>query len=214
MKKVIAAILSIAAIALPQAAIAQTAPFNSPHKWTNSATGKNYVFIPSQTPLVPIPGLVSLDESGEESVIMNDCGWGGISVGSNIISLVAYTGAAINWSGRSRGATPTCIQDSSGNWITNNNAPIGTVILATGRAWIRGSTGWGSFVVTKGFGKSVTSKSNACGFLRVAITPTRSMNSFNVGGTSYTLATIPAVVAPMICRKTGASSAIYTPLNP
>lgn len=212
MKKVIAAILSIAAIALPQEAIAQTAPFNAPHKWTDTATSKTYVFIPNQTPLAPIPGLTSLDESGQVSVMMNDCGWGSTGIDSSIVN-IARVGGSIDWAGRTRGATPSCTQNSSGAWVTNNNAAVGTVITTTGAAWIRGGTGWGSFSVIKDFGKKVASKSNACGFLRVAITATRSMKNFNVGGMNYTLATIPAVTAPMICRTQGNSKIRYVPLN-
>ena len=55
MKKVIAALIGFAAIVFPQSAIAQPDLFNAPHKWTNTATNKTYVFIPNQTPLAAIP---------------------------------------------------------------------------------------------------------------------------------------------------------------
>jgi hypothetical protein len=39
------------------------------------------------------------------------------------------------------------------------------------------------------------------------------MTEFSVGATNYTLAALPSVSAPMICRKVGTSSATYVPAN-
>jgi len=59
--------------------------------------------------------------------------------------------------------------------------------------------------------KAITSKANACGFLRIAVKINRPMTSFSIGATNYTLATLPAVFSPMICRKVGTTSQTYIP---
>jgi hypothetical protein len=213
MKKAIAALIAFAAIAVsPLNAIAQTAPFNAPHRWTDTVTGKSYVFIPNQTPFSAITNFMSLNESGQESVRLDNCGWGKTGVDLSIVNLSRVGGGALDWINRTKGAVPSCTQNSSGAWVSSNpNAPVGAVVLNSGNAWIKGGNGWGSFSVIKDFGVKVTIKANACGFLKIALTATRTMKSFKVGGTSYAIATIPTVTKPMICRKIGANSIIYLP---
>lgn len=214
MKKFAAIILTlIAAIVFPQSAIAQTALFTSPHKWTDTVTNKTYVFIPNQTPLTAVPNLISLDESGQVSVQTDNCGWGKTGVDLSIVKMSRLGGAPLNWAGRTKGAAPTCTQNSSSVWISSNPAPIGTVILNGGNAWIKASNSWSSFSVIKDFGAKVTLKANACGFLRVLVSTSRSMKSFSFGAAlmNYTLANIPSVNSPMICRKVAGSSFTYIP---
>jgi hypothetical protein len=61
--------IGASAIALaPLSAIGQTANFSAPHKWTDTATSKTYVYIPGQTPDNPVNGLsCSQSRSSEES---------------------------------------------------------------------------------------------------------------------------------------------------
>jgi hypothetical protein len=214
MKKVIAALITFAAIALPQSAIAQTTNFTSPHKWTDAATNKSYVFIPNQTPLVAIPNLISRNESGDESVRLNNCGWGSIDYFVTLVHVVRYNQPGfINWGGRTTGATPSCTQNASGVWVSNNNSPVGTVVKAGSKYWIKGGNSWGSISVTLSYGKVIKNKVNACGFLRVLLNDSQTMTNFTVGMTDYTLAGIPMVTKPMICRKVGSSNSTYLPLN-
>ena len=210
MKKAIAAILSIAAIALPQVAIAQTAIFNSPHKWTDPATLKVYVFIPGQTPGLAIEGLTSIETSigaGDEAIQANDCGWSQTDNFSDLIDVKYYNNNVLNWAGRTKGATPTCIL-SAGTYVSSNNAPINTVIIAGKIVWIKGQG-----IIRKTYGKKVTTKTNACGFLKVVTSELRTMRRFSVAGADYTFATLPTVSMPVICRKVGASSITYIPIN-
>lgn len=214
MKKVIAALIAFAAIALPKGAIAQTATFNSPHKWTDTVTSKSYLFIPGQTPLVAIPDLVSKDESGDQSMQLNDCGWGNIGYFVTLINVVRYNQPGfINWGARTTGATPSCTQNASGAWVSSNNSPVGTVVKAGSKYWIKGGNSWGSIILTLSYGKVIKNKANACGFLRLLISDSRPMTNFSIGATNYTLTTLPAVTKPMICRKVGTSSSTYLPLN-
>jgi hypothetical protein len=214
MKKVIAALIGFAAIALPQSAIAQTATFNSPHKWTDTVTSKSYVFIPGQTPLVAIPDLVSKDESGDQSMQLNNCGWGSIDYFVTLVNVVRYNDPSfINWNGRTIGTTPSCTQNTNGTWVSNNNLPVGTVIKAGSKYWIKGGSSWGSVILTLSYGKVIKNKVNACGFLRVLVSEARPMTNFSIGATNYTLAALPSVTKPMICRKVGSSSSTYLPLD-
>lgn len=214
MRKVIAALITFAAIALPQSAIAQTASFTSPHKWTDSATNKSYVFIPGQTPLVAVPDLVFRDQSGEQSMKLNECGWGNIDYFVTLINVARYDQPGfINWSARTTGAAPTCTQNASGASVSNNNSAVGTVVKAGSKYWIKGGTSQGWITLSLLYGKVIKNKANACGFLKLLISDARPMTNFSIGATNYTLATLPAVTKPMICRKVGTSSSTYLPFN-
>jgi hypothetical protein len=214
MKKVIAALITFAAIVFPQSATAQSANFTSPHKWTDAATNKSYVFIPNQTPLVAISNLISRDESGDESVRLNNCGWGSIDYFVTLVNVVRYNQLGfVNWEGRTTGATPSCTQNTNGTWASNNNSPVGTVVKAGSKYWIKGGSSWGSVILTLSYGKVIKNKVNACGFLRVLVSEARPMTNFSIGATNYTLAALPSVTKPMICRKVGNSNSTYLPLN-
>ena len=210
MKKAIAAILLIAAIALPQSAIAQSASFNSPHKWIDPATSKVYVFIPNQAPGLAIEGLTSIETSigaGDEAIQANDCGWSQTDNFSDLIDVKYYNSNALNWAARTKGATPTCIL-SAGTYISSNNAPANTVIIAGKIVWIKGRG-----IITKTYGKKITTKTNACGFLKVVTSESRTMRRFSVAGANYTFATLPTVSMPVICRKVGTNFINYVPTN-
>jgi len=216
MSKVIAALIAFAAIALPQGrAIAQTAPFNAPHKWTDTVANKTYVFIPGQTPSAPISNLISKNESGDQSVRLNNCGWGSIDYFVTLVNVVRYNQPGfIDWAGRTTGATPSCTQNTNGTWVSNNNSPIGSIIKAANKYWIKGANSWGGFGVTLFYGRVITNKVNSCGFLRVLITDSTRMTNFSIGTTNYSLSAIPSVTKPMICKKIGTTSFTYLPLNP
>ena len=188
MKKVIAALIGFAAIVFPQSAIAQVAPFNAPHKWTETATNKTYVFIPNQTPSIPIPNQISKDESGDQSVLLNNCGWGSIDYFVTLVNVAGYDQPSfINWAGRTTGATPTCTRDTSGAWVSNSNLPIGSVVKAGSEYWIKGGNSWGTIFVTLIYGRVIKNKVNTCGFLRILITDNRKMTNFSIGSSNYNL---------------------------
>jgi hypothetical protein len=49
--------------------------------------------------------------------------------------------------------------------------------------------------------------------LRVTTSESRPMTEFSIGATNFTLAGLPSVPAPMICRKVGTSSSVYVPAD-
>jgi hypothetical protein len=118
-----------------------------------------------------------------------------------------------NWAGRTTGAAPTCVKDAAPatTYTTSNPAATGTVVDDGVKIWVRGGTTVGSATITVTTAGNITTKANACGFVRVTTSDSRPMTSFSIGATNYTLAALPSVTAPMICRKVGTSSATYVP---
>jgi hypothetical protein len=204
--------IGLSAIALaPLSAIAQTATFTSVHKWTDAASGKTYVYVPGQTAGNPVTGLTSPKTAAPRVITLNNCGWGSFTK-SATSPPTDITGA--NWAEKTTGAAPTCSTGaSSSTYTTNNPAATGTVVDDGSKIWIRGGTSSGSVTITISSAGAITSKANACGFLRVTTSTSRPMTSFSIGATNYTLAALPSVTKPMICRKVGTSSFTYVPAN-
>jgi hypothetical protein len=205
--------IGLSAIALsPLSAIGQTASFTSPHKWTDSATSKTYVYIPGQTAGNPVAGLSAPKTAAPRNLTLNNCGWGSFTR-STTSPPTNITGA--NWAGKTTGAAPTCIKDPAPatTYTTSNPAVTGTVVDDGTKIWVRGGTAAGSTSITVTTGGNITSKANACGFLRVTTSTSRPMTEFSIGATNYTLAALPAVSKPMICRKVGTSFFTYIPAN-
>lgn len=205
--------IGLGAIVLaPLAAIAQTANFTSVHKWTDAASSKTYVYVPAQTAGSPVTDFTTPRTAAPRVLTLNNCGWGSFTK-SATSPPVSLTGA--DWAGKTTGAAPTCVKDPAPalTYTTSNNAATGAVVDDGTKIWVRGGTGPGAATVTITTAAKITSKANACGFLRVAASTSRPMTNFSIGTTNYTLAAIPSVSAPMICRKVGTTSATYVPAN-
>jgi len=203
--------IGASAIALaPLSAIGQTASFNAPHKWTDTATSKTYVYIPGQTAGSAVPGFTAPKAPVARSLTLNNCGWGKFTK-STTSPPTNITGA--NWADRTTGTAPTCVRDPGGAYTTSNPAATGTVVDTGTQIWIRGGTTIGSLAISVASGGNITTKANACGFVRVTISESRPMTNFSIGTTNYTLDAVPSVQKPMICRKVGSESFTYIPAN-
>jgi hypothetical protein len=123
------------------------------------------------------------------------------------------TGA--DWAGKTTGTAPTCVKDAAPalTYTTSNPAATGTIIDDGTKIWVRGGTGPGAASISITSGGGITTKANACGFVAVTVGTSRPMTEFLIGSTAYTLAALPTVTAPMICRKVGTTSATYVPAN-
>jgi hypothetical protein len=213
LKKLLAG-LSLGAIVLaPVATLAQSAgSFSSVHKWTDAASSKTYVYVPGQTVGNAITGFTSPKTAAPRTLTLNNCGWGSFTK-SATSPPTNITGA--NWAGKTTGATPTCVKDAAPalTYTSSNNAAVGTVLDDGTKIWIKGGTTIGSATITVASSGAITTKANACGFVRVTTSTSNPMTNFSIGTTAYTLAALPSVPAPMICRKVGTSSATYVPAN-
>jgi len=211
LQKLFAGGLSAIALA-PLSAIAQSAgSFGSVHKWTDSASSKTYVYVPGQTAGNAVPGFTAPKTPTPRVLTLNNCGWGSFTK-SATSPPTNITGA--NWPAQS-GSAPTCVKDPSPatTYTTSNPAATGTIIDDGTKIWVRGGTGSGSVSLQITSGGNITTKANPCGFVRVTISESRPMTNFSIGATNYTLAALPAVTKPMICRKVGTSSFTYIPAN-
>lgn len=211
LQKLLAGIGLGAIVLSPLAAIAQTAgSFGAVHKWTDAATSKTYVYVPGQTAAAPVTGFTSEKAPVAKVLTLNNCGWGSFTK-SATSPPVMITGA--NWAGKTTGAAPTCVKDAAPatTYTTSNPAATGTVIDDGAKIWVRGGTAAGSATINITSAGNITTKANACGFVRVTVGTSRPMTTFKIGATNYTLAAVPAVTAPMICRKVGTTSATYVP---
>jgi len=202
--------LSALALAPLSSAIGQTASFNDPHKWTDTATSKTYVYIPGQTAGSAVPGFTAPKAPVARSLTLNNCGWGKFTK-STTSPPTNITGA--NWADRTTGTAPTCVRDPEGAYTTSNPAPTGTVLDDGTKIWIRGGTTIGSLAISVASGGNITTKANACGFVRVTASASQPMTNFSIGTANYTLDALPSVTRPMICRKIGTSSFTYVPAN-
>lgn len=209
MKRILS-VLALAGVVVGSIAPAVLANFAVPHKWTDSATSKTYVYIPGQTAAAAVAGLAAPKAAAQRTLTLNNCGWGSFTKSATSPPTLV-TGA--NWASKTTGPAVTCTKDAAPatTYTSNNNGPVGTVVDDGTKIWIKGGTAAGALpigVVTSGL---ITTKANACGFVRVTVSDSRPMTAFQVGAMNYTLAAIPSVSAPMICRKVGNSSATYVP---
>ena len=210
-QKLFAGLGLAAIVSVPIAVIAQTASYTSIHKWTDAASSKTYVFVPGQTAGSAVAGFSSEKAPTTRVLTLNNCGWGSFTK-SSTSPPTNITGA--NWPATS-GSAPTCVKDPSPatTYTTSNPAATGTIIDDGTKLWVRGGTGPGSVTLGITASGAITTKANACGFLRVAVSTSRPLTSFMVGSSSYSLASLPSVTSPMICRKVGTSSFTYVPAN-
>jgi hypothetical protein len=188
------------------------ADFTVPHKWLDSAANKTYVFIPGQTAGSAVTGFTSPGAPKDRVLTLNNCGWGSFTK-SATSPPTNITGGSTNWAGKSSGSAVTCVKGAAPatTYTASNNGSVGTVIDDGTKIWIKGGSAAGSLTISVTTGGNITTKANACGFLRVTTSASRPMTNFSIGGTQYTLAALPSVSAPMICRKNGATSNTYVP---
>jgi hypothetical protein len=214
LQKLFAGIGLSAIVLAPVAAIAQSAgSFSSVHKWTDSASSKTYVYVPGQTAGNAVTGFTAPKAPVARSLTLNNCGWGSFTK-SATSPPTNITGGSTNWAGKSSGSPVTCSAGaSSSTYTASNNGPIGTVIDDGTKIWIKGGTGPGTLSINVTSGGNITTKANDCGFVRVTVSESRPMTNFSIGSMNYTLAALPAVNKPMICRKLGTSSFTYLPAN-
>lgn len=210
--------VGLSALALvPLNAIAQTAAsFTAPHKWTDTATSKTYVYIPNRPVGVPVAGLTAPKAASPRTLTLNNCGWGSFKKSTTSPpTLITGTGITVNWAGKTNGAAVTCTAPvaPATAYTSNNNGAVGTVVDDGSKIWIKGGAAAGAAIINVTSAGTVITKVNACGFLRITTSPSRPMTSFSIGTTNYTLAALPAVTKPMICRKVGTASFTYIPAN-
>lgn len=215
-KKLLAGIGIAIAIA-PTAAIGQTAAtFTAPHKFTDTATGKTYVYVPGKPVGVPVVGFTAPKAASPKTLTLNNCGWGSFTKSTTSPpTLVTGTGITVNWTGKTTGAAVTCVAPvaPATAWTSNNAGAVGTVVDDGARIWIRGGTTVGAAIINVTSSGAITTKANACGFVRVTVSSTKPMTTFAIGATNYTLATLASTPKPMICRKVGTASFTYVPAN-
>jgi len=204
--------LALAGMAVSSIAPAVFANFAVPHKWVDAATSKTYVYIPGQTAASPVTGFTSPRAPKDRILTLNNCGWGSFTKSATSPPTL-ITGA--DWAGKSTGSAPTCVKDAAPalTYTTSNPAATGAIVDDGARIWVKGGAGLGSVTLGITTAGTITTKANACGFVRVTTSVSRPMTAFQIGATDYTLAAIPTVTAPMICRKVGTTSATYVPAS-
>jgi hypothetical protein len=210
--------VGLSTIALtPLTAIAQTAAsFTSPHKWTDTATGKTYVFIPNRPVGRTVTGLTAPKAASPRTLTLNNCGWGSFTKSATSPpTLITGSGITVNWAGKTNGAAVTCTAPvtPATAYTSSNNGAVGTIVDDGSKIWIKGGSTAGSAIINVTSAGTVSTKVNGCGFLRITTSPSRPMTNFSIGTTNYILATLPTVTKPMICRKVGTASVTYIPAN-
>lgn len=212
MRKILSSLL-LAGLGVGAIASAAMANFAVPHKYTDSASSKTYIYIPGQTAGSPVTGFTSPKAPATRVLTLNNCGWGSFTKSATAPPTL-ITGA--NWAGKTTGSAPTCVKDAAPavTYTTSNTGATGTIVDDGTKIWVRGGTGPGAVTLGITTAGTVTTKANACGFVRVTVSASRPMTDFKIGATDYTLAALPSKTAPMICRKTGLTSTIYAPVAP
>jgi hypothetical protein len=212
--KRLAAILGLSI--LGSSAIAQVAlagQYDTVHKWTNPVDQKVYVYFPGQTAEQPVTGLTAEKIPALKTYTLNNCGIAKVtkSTTSPIVNIVGANGSTVNFGSKTSGADPTCTS-AAGVYTSSWAGAVGDVLEGSTGYYIKGGTGPGAISVTVTADGNVTSKANKCGFLRVGQTTSRTMDNFAVGATDYTLAALPSVTYPMVCKKiTDTDYRLYLP---
>jgi hypothetical protein len=196
------------------AQVANAGEFDAVHKWVDSVSGKTYVYVPNITTGQPVADFTSPRVPKLRVVTLNNCGIGRItkSTTSPTLNIEGAGGATVNFSSKTSGSDPNCTLDSTaGTYGSSWNGSVGDVLEGPTAYFIKGGTGAGAISVNQTTSGKITSKGNNCGWLRVTVSATRPMTNFNIGATAHTLATVPAVTNPMICKKVGTSYFTYVP---
>uniref|UniRef100_UPI0004866CE7 hypothetical protein n=1 Tax=Planktothrix agardhii TaxID=1160 RepID=UPI0004866CE7 len=178
----------------------------------DAVAGKTYVYFPAQAGQ-PVTGLTSPKTPSLKVLTLNNCGIGKVnkSTTSPIIDIVG-SGSTVNFSAKTSGADPTCTAGTTpGSYTSSWTGSTGDVLEGSTAYFIKGGTGAGAISVNVQSTGTITSKANACGFLRVTTSTARPMTNFSIGATAHSLAGLPAVTNPMICKKVGTASFTYVP---
>lgn len=225
MKKLIAALISIAAIVLPQSAIAQ---YSTPHKYIDGF-GKTKIYIPKTADTIVD---VITESSKEYTFTANFCGWINIreSVTRKIKSFSNSTNSITvnNFSSPNfvHTLSPVCTwRKDSNTWdfwdgiAPGVDAPNGSLwkISNTSSYFIKIASVYsspGGIQGTVTYENIIKNKINSCGYGTITVSATRPMTTFKIAGVDYTLANLPVADKPMICRTQGNSKIRYVPLNP
>ena len=223
MKKLIAVVMALAAIVLPQSAIAQ---YNTPHKYTD-AFGKTKIYIPANAGSVVD---VITESSKEYTFTLTPCGWiylresatrkiKSVFTPSNGITVQNFTSPNLT---HHHGPLCTYANNTWTFWevgANNVNRPNGTLLQVTNTLtyWIKikpalQSAGGIQSIVT--YENTIKNKINSCGYGTITVSATRPMSTFKIAGVDYTLANLPVADKPMICRTQGNSKIRYVPLVP
>jgi len=224
MKKAIAVLMAIAAIVFPQSAIAQ---YNTPHKW-NDAFGVLRVYFPgvanttvdilspvSKTSTFPVSicGQLSLRQSSTRRIISFSVSSTGVNIPNFGHNNNSFSPPVCHWS------------EVYNTWVFNDNlvpvqsgvnAPNGYVssINGTNQVFIKvmpAFTWVSSVQATVDYESTIKGRVNSCGFGVIRVTATRPMATFKIGAVNYTLAALPSVANPQICRTVGNSKIRYLP---
>lgn len=196
------------------AQVANAGEFDVVHKWVDAVAGKTYVYIPAQTAGSPVTGFTSPKAASLKVLTLNNCGIGKVSKGttSPVTNITGASGATVNFGSKTTGAEPTCTAGTTpGTYTSSWTGSTGDVLDAGNYFYIKGGTGPGAISVNVTATGNIASKANACGFLRTTVSTTRPLTTFKIGATDYTLASLPSVTNPMICKKVGTSSFTYVP---
>lgn len=189
------------------------ASFTEVHKYTDTATGKTKVFIPS-TPKDTVVSVMTEGAPKDRFLTLNNCGWGKFSD-----STTSPIQAVKNSSGTdltvAAGAAPTCTAGTTpGTYVdSNTTATVGDVIKAGTVYWVKGGTAIGSYQIKTVALQTAKAKGGNCGFAAISTSDSRPLTAFKIGATDYTLAALPAAAAPMYCKKTGTSYTNYLPAS-
>lgn len=188
------------------------------HKYTDSATSKTYVYVPGVTSGQPMANFTSPKVPKLKVVTLNNCGIGKVTKPSTspILDIAGANGATVNFSSKTSGSDPTCTLDTTAGTYTSSwsGAATGDVLESPTAYFIKGGSGAGALSINVQNDGTITSKGNACGWLRITVSDTRPMTTFKIGATNYTLSSVPAVTNPMICKKVGLNSFTYVPATP
>ena len=183
-------------------------------KFTNTATGKTYIYFPMAANSEITANAVGASTS--KTFTADSCGI--IKIKSSASSQVqSFSGSGLSSAGSAGDDPPTC---KSG--VISYDLPVGMSVIVTGTYgpdyYARVSTTAGSFPVNVTYQKSFTIKGGECGLGKVAVTDNRPMTAFGLSvpigdQQDFTLANLPATTAPDVCRApfSGATKILYTP---
>lgn len=183
------------------------ASFAGVHRGTSG--GSDRVIIPNQTPDTTIALTVGSTEIKPVSPAADTCGIARLQ-DSATNPIVGIEG--VNFAGRTTEATVPSGYTPTG-LCSSSLKPNGSVVKV-GNAYYIWFDQYGTFNLRVSYGKVSNVKVNSCGFGSIAITPTRPLTNFSIGGVTYTLASLPTTTSGgLYCRKNGGTSIAYRPLG-
>jgi hypothetical protein len=194
---------------LSQNAIA--AGFDGIHRSTFG--GKDKIFIPNQPPNTTVALTVGSEEIRSVAFTANTCGIGRLQDSASKPITGVETGGSLVFNFAGRTTEATIPSGYTTGVCAGSSKPRGSVVKV-GNAIYLWAGEYNTLNLRVLSGKVSNVKINACGFGSIAITPTRPLTNFTLGGTNYTLATLPTTTnGALICRKDAAGNGIsFVPL--